>query len=260
MGMNSNVFLITGASTGIGYELARECANNGHNLVILARSAERLKKVAQELTQCSGQRIEIKVCDLSYPEAVEDLGTWLNEQEFIIDGLINNAGVGLSGQLAVQDPDRILAMLQTNIVSLTLLTRRILPGMVKRKRGRILNTGSLAGFLPGPWMACYFASKAYVNSFSEALSEELRGTGVTVSCLCPGVTYTPFISKSNVESSLLFRMFPMQAATVARVGYRAMMSGRPLVVAGVHNFLTAQSLRCSPRFMVRRLSAMLNRV
>ena len=148
-------------------------------------------------------------------------------------------------------------MLQTNVVNLTLLTRRLLPGMLARGRGRILNVGSLAGFLPGPGMAGYYASKAYVNSFSEALAEELRGTGVTVSCLCPGTTRTPFIGKAGVDTTPLFKLLPMDPAAVARTGYRAMMNGRPLVIAGLRNFLIAQSFRCSPRFAVRRISAAL---
>ena len=258
--MNNEVFIITGASTGIGYELARECAAGGHDLVIVARSEERLQTVARELAERYGRRVEARTCDLACPDELEKLCSWLEVQEFKITGLINNAGFGLSGPFSAQDPKRVLAMLQTNMVSLTLLTRRVLPGMLERKHGRILNIGSLAGFLPGPWMACYYASKAYVNSFSEALAEELRGSGVTVSCLCPGPTRTPFIDKAGISGSVLFSTLPMKPASVARTGYRAMMNGRPLMIAGVRNFLTAQSLRYSPRFAVRRISALLNRV
>ncbi len=251
--------LITGASTGIGHALARECAAHGHDLVIVARSGERLQQVAHELAERYGRQVEPRVCDLARPEAPEALVAWLREREFIVETLINNAGIGLSGPFQEQEVEQLLGMLQLNILSLTLLTRRLLPQMLERRQGRILNVGSLAGFLPGPWMAVYSASKAYVNSFSEALVEELRGTGVSVSCLCPGATRTPFVDKSGMGHSLLFKLLPMDPASVARIGYRALYSGRPLVLAGLRNLLVAQSFRVTPRALVRRISAMLNR-
>ena len=251
--------LITGASTGIGCELARECAAHGHDLIIVARSGERLQQIADELAERYGRQVETRVCDLARPEAPEELVAWLKEREFIVETLINNAGIGLSGRFQDQDAEQFLGMLQLNILSLTLLTRLLLPQMLERRQGRILNVGSLAGFLPGPGMAVYFASKAYVNSFSEALAEELRGTGVSVSCLCPGATRTPFIDKAGVGGTLLFKLLPMDPASVARIGYRALYNGRTLVISGWRNLLVAQSFRVTPRLLLRRISAILNR-
>jgi hypothetical protein len=172
--------------------------------------------------------------------------------------LVNNAGFGTTGPFAELDLERELEMVQVNIVALVTLTRRFLPDMIARKRGRILNIGSTAGFQPGPFMAAYYASKAFVNSFTEALAYELRGTGVTATVSCPGATATEFSTVAGTDRSRLFRMGAASAATVAREGYRAMMAGKPTVVHGAKNKLAVQLLRVSPRAAVRAVAASLN--
>ncbi|HTO99519.1 MAG TPA: SDR family NAD(P)-dependent oxidoreductase, partial [Myxococcales bacterium] len=182
----------------------------------------------------------------------------LRRLDVTIEFLVNNAGFGTSGAFAEIDLKRELEMIQVNIVALLELTRALLPGMVARKSGRILNIGSTAGFQPGPFMAGYYASKAFVNSFTEALGYELRGTGVTATVSCPGATATEFATVAGSDRSRLFRMGAASAASVAKEGYRAMMAGRPIVVHGMKNKLGVQLLRVSPRGAIRAVVAALN--
>src|SRR4029077_4752310 len=171
-----------------------------------------------------------------------------------VDILINNAGFGLYGPFAESDSKSSLGMVAVNIAALTSLTRLVLPGMIERKRGKIMNVASTAGFQPGPLMAVYYATKAYVIMFSEAIANELKGSGVTVTCLCPGATATRFAGRANMEQSRLFRMGAMRSKDVARTAYKGMMAGKTMVIPGLANKLLAMSVRFSPRKFVTAIS------
>ena len=250
--------LITGASAGLGAEYAKLFAADKHDLVLVARRRDRLEALARELQSAHGITARVMAADLAARDGasrvIEDVRRLGVEIEF----LVNNAGFGTSGAFVELDLGRELEMVQVNVASLLTLTRGFLPGMVARRRGRVLNVGSTAGFPPGPFMAVYYASKAFVNSFTEALWYELRGTGVTATVSCPGATATEFAEVAGNSRSLLFRLGAASPATVARQGYRAMMKGKPIVVHGLRNKLTVQSLRISPRAVARAVAASLN--
>lgn len=239
--------LITGASAGIGAELANVFASRGHDVVLVARSKDRLERIADELADRHGVAASAVVCDLSRAGAADDLHSEVRDRSVAVDCVVNNAGFGIYGPFAETDTDAEIEMMQLNMVTLTHVTKVFLPEMLQRNRGRILNVASTAAFLPGPLMAVYYATKAYVLSFSEALAEELRGTGVTVTVLCPGPTRSDFQETAGLKDSRLLRAGLMDAPTVARAGYDGMMKGRAVVVPGVMNKLTAQAPRLSPR-------------
>jgi short-subunit dehydrogenase len=247
--------LITGASNGIGYELAKRFAQDRAGLVLVARSGEKLATVADELRSLGAPNVEIVVADLARADSLPALLRELSVRRLEIDVLVNNAGYGQSGSFATTDQAAELGMIQLNIGALTALTKAILPGMLARGRGRILNVASIAGFLPGPFTAVYAATKAYVVSFSEALAEELAGTGVSVTTLAPGPTATSFAARANMQRSRLFRLsMTMTAHAVAAVGYSGLKRGRRLVVPGVINKIQLQSLRISPRSWVVKIA------
>jgi uncharacterized protein len=251
--------LVTGASGGIGEDLARLLAAGGRNVVLLARSADKLQALAGELSAAHRIDATVLAADLSDAGATTEIGRTLSARGMTIDILVNNAGFGTSGSFTREDPDEQLNMLQVNVVALTALTRALLPGMIERKHGRILNVASTAAFQPGPFMAVYYASKAYVLSLSEALAEETAGTGVTVTCLCPGPTSTGFQDRAHVEKSRLFKLTRVaRSADVAQAGYDGMLAGRRLVIPGLMNKITAQSIRISPRASVLKIVRFLN--
>jgi short-subunit dehydrogenase len=250
--------LITGASAGLGAEYARLFAADKHDLVLVARRRDRLEALARELQSAHGVAVRVVSADLAAHDGGSRVIDEVARLGLQIDFLVNNAGFGTSGAFVELDLGRELEMIQVNVTSLVTLTRGFLPGMVARRRGRVLNVGSTAGFPPGPFMAVYYASKAFVNSFTEALWYELRGTGVTATVSCPGATATEFAEVAGNSRSLLFRLGAASPATVARQGYRAMMKGKPMVVHGLRNKLTVQSLRVSPRALVRAIAASLN--
>jgi uncharacterized protein len=251
--------LVTGASGGIGEDIARRLAQDGYNVVLLARSADKLQALAGELTRTTRVSATVLTADLSDPSAVSTVVRALDGSGLTIDILVNNAGFGSSGAFAREDPHEQLRMLQVNIVALTQLTRQLLPGMLERKRGRVLNVASTAAFQPGPRMAVYYATKAYVLSLSVALSEETAGTGVTVTCLCPGPTQTGFIDRAQIQNTRLANMTRlMSSADVARAGYDGMMAGRSLVIPGLMNKIGAQSIRFVPRRVAARIAGSLN--
>jgi uncharacterized protein len=239
--------LVTGASGGIGAALARELARHGHDLVLAARSVAPMEALAGELRML-GAAVTVIAADLSQPGAAGALASDIDARGLEVDVLINNAGLGAAGRFDRADPGRIAELLHVNIVTLTELTRLIVPGMVARRHGRVMLVASVAGFQPGPHMAAYFASKAYVLSLGEALAYELRGTGVTVTTLCPGATATNFFTVAGAENSLmakrLRRMMP--AERVARIGYRALVSGRRVAITGMLNWLVALGSRYAP--------------
>jgi short-subunit dehydrogenase len=246
--------LITGASGGIGYELAKLFARDHHNVVLVARSADKLTQVATEL-QAHGVTVKTIALDLATPLAPKFLFDRLQSEATPIDVLINNAGFGAYGEFATMPEEEILGQIQLNITALTELTRLFLPAMFERRSGRIMNVASTAAFQPGPLMAVYYATKAYVLSFSEAIANELRGSGVTVTCFCPGATHTGFAKHAGMENSRLFKKVgAMPAEKVARQGYRALMQGRTLAISGLHNWIVAQSVRFTPRKIVTAVS------
>jgi short-subunit dehydrogenase len=249
--------LITGASSGIGADLARLFAKDGWDVVLVARSEGKLRELAAQLGKEHNVTARVVIADLARPNAAQEVVDALGG--LTIDALVNNAGYGLAGPFVETDLKGELEMIQVNVVALTHLTKLLLPGMVARKRGRILNVASTAGFQPGPLMAVYYATKAYVLSFTEALAEELRGSGVTVTALCPGPTATGFAAASNMESSRLFKTFrPMSSSKVAAYGYRALQKGKRIAIPGVRNRLMAQSLRISPRKLVTKVVRQMN--
>lgn len=251
------VALITGASTGIGYELAKVFAAQGHDLILTARNKDKLREVAEECERL-GVRALVVAADLALPDAPRSIYDGLRSQSLEVDVLVNNAGFGTHGEFARIDADADLQLLQVNIVALTYLTKLFLPDMIARRRGKILNVASTAAFQPGPIMATYYASKAYVLSFSEAIAVECRPYGITVTALCPGPTLTEFQKRAGTESSRLFRKAARDASTVARAGYRGLMRGRRIVVPGVGNRVLAGLVPFVPRRLVTRITRRFN--
>jgi len=246
--------LITGASGGIGYELAKLFARDHHNLILVARSAEKLAQVANEL-ESGGVRVKAVPLDLTDSPAPKFLFDQLQREGVTVDILVNNAGFGAYGEFAAMPEAHILGQISLNIRALTELTRLFLPSMIERGYGRVMNVASTAGFQPGPLMAVYYATKAYVISLSEALANEVRNSGVTVTCLCPGATKTGFAKRAGNDKTRVFkRAGVMPAAKVALDGYRAVMEGRTLAISGAQNWLVAQSTRFAPRKLVTAIS------
>jgi short-subunit dehydrogenase len=247
--------LITGASGGIGYELAKLLARDGHKLVLVARNADRLNQVAQEIQGQYGVSARAIPLDLAAPPAPRFLFDQLQREGIPVDILVNNAGFGVFGEFAQMPKEEILGQIQLNITALAELCRLFLPPMLARRSGKIMNVASTAAFQPGPLMAVYYATKAYVLSFSEAIANELRGSGVTVTCFCPGATSTGFAKRAGNEGSRLFKQIgAMDAETVARDGYRGLMAGKTVVISGARNWMVAESVRFAPRKMVTAIS------
>lgn len=251
--------LVTGASAGLGRDYARLFAADGHDVVLVARRRDRLEQLAREIASASSVETHVFAIDLADRGAPRQIESELASRGIAIDFLVNNAGFGTTGAYADSDAATQLEMIQVNVVALAELTRLFLPGMLARGHGRILNVGSTAGFQPGPYMAVYYATKAFVNSFTEALAYELDGTGVTATVSCPGATATEFADHAGNANTWLFRMGAADSMTVAREGYAAMMAGTSLVVHGLTNKLGVQALRVSPRAAVRGIAARLNR-
>ncbi|MBV9013532.1 MAG: SDR family oxidoreductase [Pseudonocardiales bacterium] len=250
--------LVTGASAGLGTHFARLFAQDGHDLVLVARRQGKLDQVATELRQVYGIRTTVLAADLTDPKATLHLHEEVVRTGIEVEFLVNDAGFGTAGAFAELDLARELDLIELNVKALTHLTGLFLPAMLARRSGRILNVGSLAGFLPGPFMATYYASKAYVLNFTEALSYELRGTGVTATVLCPGATATEFAQVAKMQNAALFRS-SADAASVARYGYRAMMKGKTIAIPGLWNKISQESLRVSPRPVLRSIAGRLNK-
>lgn len=248
--------LITGASAGIGRELARQLVGRADSLVLVARRRERLEDLRDELTaRDPNLNIHIRPCDLSVPAEVEELCAWIEREQIAIDFLINNAGLGDVGPFAVSDPTRVNEMLMVNVVALTMLTRRLLPKMIAANRGAILNVSSSAGFLPIPGFAVYAATKACVTSFTEAIRSELRGSGISVTALCPGPVHTEFNDVAKRSADAPEESAPeltyVSVETVARAALDAVEHDRPLVIPGLVMKLGMFLVRLTPMPILR---------
>lgn len=252
------VALITGASSGIGRDLAHQFAADGYDLVLVARRRDALEDAVRDVTRTHGVNARVIAIDLATPGAARQIVDQLQTAGVTIDVLVNNAGFGLHGPVAELALERQLEMVQVNVAVLTELTRLFLPGMLERNRGGVLNVGSTAAFQPGPLMAVYYATKAYVLSFTEALAVEVNGSALRTSCLCPGPTATHFAETAQVTHSRLFRMGTMRPADVARVGYDGWKRGQVIVIPGLKNRLGAVLASVSPRSMVRRIMKEVN--
>ena len=250
--------LLTGASAGIGRDLAIVLAEKGHDLVITARDEARLRQLADDLHNQFGIRVEVIAKDLACPESPQELYDEIAAKNIQIDLLINNAGFGAGGRFDQIPLEQTLQMLQVNITALTHLTRLFLPGMIQRDSGRVMNVASTAAFVSGPLMAEYYATKAYVLSLSEAIAFELKRTGVTVTALCPGPTSTEFQKRAGLEHSALFKHAGMDSMTVARIGYRAMMSGKRIAITGMTNKILTNLNRFMPRALIGAVVKKLN--
>lgn len=242
--------IVTGASGGLGLEFAKLLAADGHDLVLIARSGDKLERIAGELSAQHHVAVETIAMDLGAPEAAARVVQRVPS----CDVLINNAGFASNGRFDTIAPERTREELLLDVVTLTELCRAYLPGMRERASGRILNVASTAAFLPGPLGAVYYAAKAYVYSFSQALAEESRGSGVTVTVLVPGATATGFAERAEMQQTLLFRLPMADAAAVARAGYNAMLAGKDVEIPGLSNKLLPLLLRVTPRRMVLWLS------
>lgn len=246
-GSNRPVALVTGASSGIGAALARELARHGHDLVLAARSIPPMEVLAAEL-RTDGAAATVIAADLARPGGAAALAEQIAARGLEIEVLVNNAGLGAFGHFDRIDPVRIGEIMQVNIVALTELTHILLPGMAARRRGKIMLVASTASFLPGPGMAVYSASKAYVRSFGEALAQELKASGVAVNVLCPGATITEFFKVAGGENTVMARRLRrwMSAEAVARIGYRGLMRGERVTVAGALNRVLAFAASHAP--------------
>lgn len=246
----ANTALITGASGGIGYELARVFAQHGFDCVLVARSRDLLSQLASRLEAEHRVKTLVLAKDLSRSAAVDEVFEEVTAAAMTVEVLVNNAGFSVFGRFAETDLTRELELLQVNVVALTALTKLFLPAMLARRSGRILNLASTAAFEPGPLMAVYYASKAYVLSFSEALANELRASGVTVTALCPGPTRTGFQARGGLTESKLVQGEIADARSVAAAGYAGLMAGKTVVIPGFTNKLVPWMARLLPRRVV----------
>lgn len=251
----TDVAIITGASMGLGEEFARQLAARGVNLLLIARSEQRLKSLAQELSTRHGIRAEAFPCDLARPGAADEIAQYLERNQLAPAWLINNAGLGDAGPFEKTEPQRLNDALMVNVVALTELTRLLLPRMLSTPGARIINVASRAAFQPVPWFAVYAAAKGYVLHFSEALHEEMRGTPVRVTCLCPGPTATDFNPRNQIHTRPGRASRP--PAEVVRLALAGSDRGEAIVIAGGRAMILLQ--RLAPRWLVRRLAGAITR-
>ena len=252
------VALITGASMGIGKELAQIFAADGRDVVLVARSEDKLQSLAQQLEAAHGITAHVVPSDLTDPAAPAAIFASVRSKGLEIDYLVNNAGFGATGPFAELGLEPQMDMLQVNIDALVALTYHALHGMLARRKGRILNIASTAAFQPGPDMAIYYATKAFVLMFSEGIAEEVKDAGVTVTAHCAGATATNFADTAGNSKSILFKLGAAPSDKVARHAYRSMMKGKVVAIEGFMNWLTAFSVRFSPRALVRKIARWMN--
>lgn len=249
--------LITGASSGIGEALAQRFAGAGFNVVLVARNADKLQALARALRAAHGVKAWVARYDLAQPEAAQKLGVAMKRARRQIDVLVNNAGVLEHGSFVAMPAKRHRELIELNVSGLTAMLAQFIPGMVARGSGRVLNVASIAAFQPVPMLATYAATKAYVLSLTESLSEELKGTGVTVTALCPGITATPMLSRARQSSQELGKLPGFVVGSVADVaddGFEACMSGDVIRVPGALNQAAILAGRATPKWLLRRVS------
>jgi hypothetical protein len=251
--------LITGASAGLGESFARRLAADRHDLILTARRVDRLEALAAELRAEHGVRVHVFAADLSEADAPDSLLTEVAAAGLAVDLLVNNAGYGLRGDFADLDKGTQLGMIDLNCRALVALAHGVLPQMIERRSGAILNVASTAAFQPGPWMAIYYATKAFVLSFSEALHEEVRDQGVRVTALCPGPTRTEFAGHAGMTDMTLFTKLAGDADVVVRDGLAAVRDGRAVKVSGVANMVMADTVRFTPRVLARKIAGSLQK-
>lgn len=253
----SKTALITGASSGIGYELAKLFARDRTNLVLVARDESKLNQIAAELQSGTGISVKVVAADLAKPAAPAEIYRATRNGGIVIDYLVNNAGFGVIGPFLDTDLQSQLDMIQVNAASVVHLTKLYLQDMRAQGAGRVLNLASTAAFQPGPLMCIYYATKAFVLSFTEAIANELAGTGITATALCPGPTATDFQRRAKMQAVRLFKtrlLVSMTAQQVAEIGYRGFLAGKVLVIPGLVNKIGVQSVRFSPRAAVRQVT------
>jgi short-subunit dehydrogenase len=251
--------VVTGASAGLGVEFAKLAAQGGYEPVLIARRKDRLEAVASQIQKATGQKCWVIDADLQAAGAARGIWKRIEAIGQPVEALVNNAGFGSKGKFTDLPIHREIEMIQLNVTALVELTAFALHGMRQRKKGYVLNVGSTAGFLPGPYMATYYATKNFVNAWSEALHTEMKPDGVLVSVLAPGATATEFAQVANMEKSRLFAASQASASDVARAGWRGMKQGRAVIVPGLLNQMMMFSLRITPKFMIRWIASFLNR-
>lgn len=257
--MANQTALITGASAGLGAHFATLFARDGYDVIVVARSQARLETMAERLRQVHKAKVHVLAADLSQPGSGLTLFNECRAKSLKVDVLVNNAGFGSNGTFLDQALPRELEMVRLNCETLLELTYLFANDMRARGAGQVLNIASTAGFQPGPYMATYYATKAFVLSFTEALAHELRGTGVSVTCHCPGPTHTEFAARAGNDKSNLFQMGgAAKAEDVAEHAYEAMKQGEVVSIHGVMNWLAVEAVRFAPRALIRSISATLN--
>jgi len=247
IGKGDQYALVTGASSGIGYELAKLFARDGKNLVVVARSKDKLEELKKEIENKYGTSVKVLIKDLSDSKAPQEIFSELEKEGVNVDVLVNNAGFSVWGQFSKSDWQKEAEMIQVNITSLTYLTKLYQKKMLEDGSGRILNVASTCGFMSAPFTSIYCASKSYVLHFSEALANELKGTPVSVTCLCPGATETLFFKRASMENCRGAKMKMMDASTVAKVGYQALKKGKVIAIPGLQYRLMPYLMRVLPR-------------
>ena len=253
IGSKERYALVTGASSGIGYECAKLLAKDGKNLVVTARSRDKLEALKREIESEQGTIVRVLPHDLADPKAPPELFSQLEKEHIMVDVLVNNAGFGVCGKFSETDLQQELEMIQVNVTSLIHLTKLFLKGMVENKAGWILNVASLCAFTPVPMESVYCGTKASILHFSEGLANELKGTGVYVTCLCPGLAKTLFHERANMEDTRVARRKMMDAATVARDGLDALKKGQVISVPGLQYKMWPFIARVAPRSLVTRI-------
>jgi len=262
MSKTDHIALITGASSGIGASLARCFAKSGHRLVLVARSADKLRELADELGTTHGVKVWVQPADLAQPGAARSLAAALRRRKVQVDVLVNNAGVLEQGAFTGMNAGAHEQMIALNVMGLTAMLAAFVPPMQARGFGRVLNVASIAAFQPVPTLATYAATKAYVLSLTESLAEELKGSGVTVTALCPGVTATAMLTnaaEANAQLGKLPGFLVGDVDAVAAAGYRACMRGRVIEVPGVVNLATTLASRSTPKWLLRRVTGTVTR-
>ncbi len=255
--MNKYV-LITGASTGIGYELSRVAASNKYNLILVARNLSKLEQLKLEIEKKFGVNVEIISSDLSFKQSPKEIYNLVKRNNWPVEILINNAGFGSNGRFDTLDFQNEMDELQVNVASLMEMCHLFIPDLIKMGNGKIMNVGSIAGFAPGPYMATYYSTKAFVKSFSMALNEELKDVGVTVSVLCPGATKSEFFNRAKFAQHMSSSKMMMSAEKVAQIGWKDMMKGKAITISGISNLITISLIKHLPETFLAKIMKTFN--